>query len=39
MELWNREKQRRLREYPKLDYKYEKGVILAIKIQEGGECL
>ena len=28
MELWNREKQIRLQEYPKLDYEYEKSVIL-----------
>lgn len=30
MELWNREMQRRLREYPKLDYEYEKSVILRV---------
>lgn len=34
MELWNREKQRRLREYPKLDYAYEKSVILEEKQYE-----
>lgn len=39
MELWNREKQRRLREYPQLDYEYEKSVILGINIKKGGECL
>lgn len=28
-EMWNREKKRRLQEYPKLDYEYEKSVVLS----------
>lgn len=34
MELWQKEKQRRLQEYPKLDYAYEKSVILGGKTNE-----